>query len=219
MRVTSRSVPALEQALPQALLMTILCFLSPWKLGRAVRTCRSFHEIAAAVAISCASDRRLTITPPAQGEGWISALLTAEVRAGAQRLHSIASGIAHTLWLVHGILHSSGGDPQGVSDLSLLGYADNAQPSTMAVEQNGVPLDGSLHDVLMQPVRALASVCIVEIAAGLTHSLALSADSRVYSFGRNAYGQLGEPPGKYPYAHVELKRREKRRHCRSSEIS
>jgi alpha-tubulin suppressor-like RCC1 family protein len=41
------------------------------------------------------------------------------------------------------------------------------------------------------PVAAMAGVRVRSVAAGGFHSLALSLDGRVYSWGRNAEGQLG----------------------------
>jgi alpha-tubulin suppressor-like RCC1 family protein len=41
------------------------------------------------------------------------------------------------------------------------------------------------------PVAAMAGVHVVSVAAGFGHSLALSLDGRVYSWGDNTWGQLG----------------------------
>jgi alpha-tubulin suppressor-like RCC1 family protein len=44
---------------------------------------------------------------------------------------------------------------------------------------------------LPSPVVAMAEVRVRSLAAGLSHSLALSRDGRVYSWGENRHGQLG----------------------------
>jgi alpha-tubulin suppressor-like RCC1 family protein len=44
-------------------------------------------------------------------------------------------------------------------------------------------------------VAALARVRVRSVAAGLHHSLALGCDCRVYSWGRDGYGQLGHGDG------------------------
>jgi alpha-tubulin suppressor-like RCC1 family protein len=41
------------------------------------------------------------------------------------------------------------------------------------------------------PVAIMAEIRVQSVAAGFDHSLALSWDGRVYSWGENAYGQLG----------------------------
>ena len=51
---------------------------------------------------------------------------------------------------------------------------------------------GDCHDVFIpRPISAFAGIRIVKVAAGDTHSLAVTAGGLLYSFGRNANGQLG----------------------------
>jgi hypothetical protein len=53
---------------------------------------------------------------------------------------------------------------------------------------------GGVRGVALLPtvVTALAGVRVRSVAAGDDHSLALSWDGRVYSWGKNGYGQLGK---------------------------
>jgi hypothetical protein len=52
---------------------------------------------------------------------------------------------------------------------------------------------GDEHRIISAPtpVAAMARVRVRSVAAGYDHSLALSSDGRVYSWGENRYGQLG----------------------------
>ena len=45
--------------------------------------------------------------------------------------------------------------------------------------------------MLKQPIKAISGIEIVEVACGDTHTVAISAEGRLYSFGRNQNGQLG----------------------------
>jgi alpha-tubulin suppressor-like RCC1 family protein len=42
-----------------------------------------------------------------------------------------------------------------------------------------------------EPVAVVTGVSVLSVAAGAPHSLALSSDCQVYSWGKNDYGQLG----------------------------
>jgi alpha-tubulin suppressor-like RCC1 family protein len=44
----------------------------------------------------------------------------------------------------------------------------------------------------LAPVAALAGIRVLSVAADVSHSLALSSDGRVYSWGYNEHGQLGQ---------------------------
>jgi alpha-tubulin suppressor-like RCC1 family protein len=55
----------------------------------------------------------------------------------------------------------------------------------------GRPRDGA--SVQQTPTQVLFLTCVVAIAAGGFHSLALRSDGTVWSFGRNDHGQLGRP--------------------------
>eukprot|EP00891_Asterochloris_glomerata_P007758 jgi/Astpho2/7758/Aster-07597 len=51
---------------------------------------------------------------------------------------------------------------------------------------------GDCSDVFLpQPIKAISGIEIVEVACGDTHTVAISAEGRLYSFGRNQNGQLG----------------------------
>ena len=51
---------------------------------------------------------------------------------------------------------------------------------------------GDCSDVFIpQPISAISGIEIVEVACGDTHTVAISAEGRLYSFGRNQNGQLG----------------------------
>lgn len=51
---------------------------------------------------------------------------------------------------------------------------------------------GDCNDVFIpQPIRALSGRSIVKVACGDTHTLAVTAEGELFSFGRNQNGQLG----------------------------
>jgi alpha-tubulin suppressor-like RCC1 family protein len=51
---------------------------------------------------------------------------------------------------------------------------------------------GDCNDVFLpRPIAALSGRSIVRVACGDTHTLATTAEGRLYSFGRNQNGQLG----------------------------
>ena len=51
---------------------------------------------------------------------------------------------------------------------------------------------GDCSDVFLpQPIKDISGLEIVEVACGDTHTVAISAEGRLYSFGRNQNGQLG----------------------------
>ena len=190
-------------ALPDVLLHSILQSVPLRYLGCAVQTCRRWHEAASAVVELHLAGRRLMLPcTPVAGEGWVAMLRMAE------QWSTISSYNTHTLWIVGGQLHSSGGDPMYVPsarpsdgpDLSLLGLREadrsieNPARWRPPTPQKGWIVDSSCprNDVVIRPVAALASVRVVEVATGATHSLALSDDGAVFAFGRNSFGQLGK---------------------------
>ena len=58
--------------------------------------------------------------------------------------------------------------------------------SSASLEASGI--DGKREPTL---VEALRGICVVEVAAGLNHTLARTADGRIFSWGGNEHGQIG----------------------------
>ena len=54
-------------------------------------------------------------------------------------------------------------------------------------------------------LRSLAGFHVIKLAAGKTHSLALTANSHIYSWGSNAYGQLGHKDQAYTPKRLRIK--------------
>ena len=51
---------------------------------------------------------------------------------------------------------------------------------------------GDIVDVFLpKPIPALSGIGVTRLACGDTHTLAMTADGRLFSFGRNENGQLG----------------------------
>ena len=110
-------------------------------------------------------------------ESWAALVDYAERVHRAQRPCPAAAGASHTLWLVDGALMASGDDAEGRGDKAALGIDCD---------------DGEQEPVYTPvPVPALQGVRVLEVAAGITHSLALASSGDVWSFGRNHRGQLG----------------------------
>ena len=59
------------------------------------------------------------------------------------------------------------------------------------VSFDGAAIDSSLHQLAPRPVLALHGVCIVQVASGASHVLALSDDGSVYAWGSARNGRLG----------------------------
>ena len=77
----------------------------------------------------------------------------------------------------------------GLNSLGQLGYQRRL---TESGRQTGQPLETLIVPSAIQlPLRAGEKV--VKVAAGRTHSLALSSQGRVMSWGNNCYGQCGRP--------------------------
>lgn len=96
-------------------------------------------------------------------------------------VREIAAGGFHSLAVVDvpgvsGKVYGWGYNGYGQLGGGTLGLADSTLPVPVQLAANG-DLNG-----------------IVQVAAGGSHSLALSADGRVYAWGSNAYGQLGKDP-------------------------
>lgn len=90
----------------------------------------------------------------------------------------VACGATHTLVLTRtGAVFSVGCGAQGV-----LGHGDRENRSDAT------------------RVEALAAVPVGQIAAGDTHSLAVTVSGMVYSWGRNKHGQCGIPTRDFPHA-------------------
>lgn len=71
---------------------------------------------------------------------------------------------------------------------------DDGEVLSCGVGEYGRLGTGSTTDSLIpQSLETLANEDIVAIAAGSSHSLALTANGRIYSWGRNDMGQLGQP--------------------------
>ena len=89
---------------------------------------------------------------------------------------NIAAGGFHSLAVVDGEVRSWGYNGAGqLGDNSL---TDKTVPTPVLSIGSGNP-----------PITGIA-----DVAAGGTHSLALTTDGRVYAWGSNAYGQLGSDP-------------------------
>ena len=158
--------------LPEPLVAHALARLCAHDLAQAARACRLLRAAAADAATArVRSERRGGPEPPTR------ALRRTEVCMRP----TVASGCVHTLWVVGGTLHASGSDPQLRADLSHLGLT-----ASEAGVRRGI--------CTPTPVPRLSGVRIVEVAAGICHSLALGASGRVWAFGRSQYGQCGYGP-------------------------
>jgi hypothetical protein len=101
-------------------------------------------------------------------ESWVAYLARCVRQRRCREAPSIAAAELHSLFL----------DSAG----RLLAFGEGPEAGHGAVE--GVYFDPA-------PVAAMAGVRVRSVAAGLRHSLALTCDGRVYSWGKNSYGQLG----------------------------
>ena len=103
------------------------------------------------------------------GESWARLLRFVLMRvASGQRRLMISGGGNHSLVVKDGTLFSFGCGADGQ-----LGHGDTA------------------HQRRPKRVVALAKERVVSVAAGNSHSLALTAEGALFSFGRGAQGQLG----------------------------
>lgn len=162
--------------LPIALVGELLSHLSSHELAVAVR---------AAKLLSSAAAERYTDNP-----GSASARRRmSELSVSAQKPATVAAGVTHQLYIIAGRLHCSGHDPRAKysrSTTTVLGADQSDEEEGEAGEDEHQPFK---IDVLRS--RVLDSIQITEVAAGATHSLALSSARTVYSFGTNEFGQLG----------------------------
>lgn len=98
---------------------------------------------------------------------------TAATDPANARWAQVAAGTSHTLALTtDGQLYAWGANTEG--QLGLNGFTRHLQPAL-------VPL----------PAEA-AGTRWAQVAAGCSHTLALTADGRLYSWGHNVFGQLGD---------------------------
>ena len=103
------------------------------------------------------------------GESWARLLCFVLVRVAAgQQRHTIGAGALHSLVAKDGVLFSFGHGGKGQ-----LGHGDAA--------------------IQLQPkqVKALAKERVVGVAAGMAHSLVLTAEGALFSFGHGMLSQLG----------------------------
>ena len=178
--------------LPSALIAEVLSHLNAADMANAICSCRCIlSTVSEAVHArlmreSLPMPNLLGISPSAATR----VLRMCEVREKDQRFCIAAVGVTHHLWVVDGQLLASGLDPEdGSSASTVLGVEEEEEEDTSAFEHrisNGA--------IVVSAVRGcLTSIEVVEVAAGAVHSLVLSAAGAVYSFGRNSFGQLGEP--------------------------
>ena len=173
--------------LPTALLSEVLSHLDAAELAVAIQTSRMLRDASRdAASTRC---RALKLPAPPASEQWRASVLLrmSETRATHQALCKSAVGFSHQLFIAGQTLYSSGVDPETARrrNSSVLGH----QPD------DDEPLGEENEDTdpfIISPVRALAAIQVVEVAAGVVHSLALTESGAVYSMGRNSFGQLGE---------------------------
>ena len=202
---TKRHSFAEMDRLPSALLSEVLSHLCGRELAVAAQTSQQLRAAAAdAARLRCLALRLPLSELPDSPWSASAALRYVELL----RRRTIAAGITHTLWCIHGRLFASGSDANWKNDLSALGFASEQEakeaiaqrpPSDPSVGADEGPDPGSdlvnlpnkIGIGYMAPVLSLAAVRIVEVATGSSHSLAVTSEGTVYSFGSNEYGQLG----------------------------
>ena len=185
--------------LPASLISEVLSNLTAAELAIALRAAKLVSDHACDAAFT--RMMKLSLPKPAGQQtsvvGARASLLLrmSEVRAEAQAFNQIAIGVTHYLLVVGARLHSCGLDPE---------IEDHVQASRSVVlgidgdegeeedDEHEEPQCEAAKSMVVLPVRKLAAISVVEVAAGSVHSLALSASGAVFSFGRNSFGQLGE---------------------------
>lgn len=79
-----------------------------------------------------------------------------------------------------------------LGSLHTLILTDDGEVLSCGSGEHGRLGDGLSDDVVTpQPIEALANEDVIQIAAGKSHSLALTSTGKIYSWGRNHEGQLG----------------------------
>ena len=173
---TPLSVLQTFDALPPELLVSVLVCGSTYDLGRMSCTCSSFRalvEVALRQRAGLCSERDAELP---EGEvSWTQLLLWRERRRrpcgkvlAAGRMHSAFAD-------AEGRLLTCGTDGDGHG---FLGHGDEV-------------VDGSISAPLPLESLGWPLVRIVAVAAHTMHSLALSADGAVFSFGQGRCGKLG----------------------------
>ena len=161
-------------SLPHAIIDEIIGYLSFLQIGSEASTCRFF-----AVRVLHAAEARrqrlgLTHVPvPARGEPVLCSYRLAEALATRQAAAqcSLGAGEKHSLLVLRGTVQSWG------SGLHLGHEAAVDNPSLLYPTPT--------------PIRALDGVGVVAVSAGLSHSVALTADGQAWSWGYQGQGALG----------------------------
>jgi alpha-tubulin suppressor-like RCC1 family protein len=121
-----------------------------------------------------------SMRPMGCSESWVAYLARCARQRRCREATPIAASLTHTLFV----------DPN--SRLLACGYRA-ATGDGDAVLDTFLPLvDAESVTFLPTPVAAMAGVWVRSIDAGYASSLALGWDGRVYSWGRNKHGQLGQ---------------------------
>ena len=183
--------------LPSEVLLAIMASLPPHAVGLLDSTSRRFHGCpapASLVAIACRTRLRALqsngyLASP-HNESWATALAVAEgQQCNAQS--TVAAGVDHTLLVVHGKVAACGSNGQGRCGL------EQDKPSFK-----------------MQWIAALCHIKVASVAAGGSHSLAVSVDGKLFSWGYGAGGKLGHgdeldraTPTEVTQARTEIRRR------------
>ena len=180
--------------LPASLISEVLSNLTAAELAIALRAAKFVSDHACDAAFT--RMMKLSLPKPAGQQtsvvGARASLLLrmSEVRAEAQAFNQIAIGVTHYL-LVVGARLLRGLIRLRITSRSLVVLGIDGDEGEED-DEHEEPQCEAAKSMVVLPVRKLAAISVVEVAAGSVHSLALSASGAVFSFGRNSFGQLGE---------------------------
>ena len=108
--------------------------------------------------------------------------LRVQGRLAHERVRQASAGSVHSVVVTE------------AGELFTMGYNGEGR---LGLASNALKVDGSPnapeHRCKREPtlVEALRGIPVVEVAAGLDHTLARTADGRIFSWGSNAHGQTG----------------------------
>jgi len=193
--------PILLQILPTELLSEVLTHLDTYDLARLAATCRLLWRDAPtppprpmpllrpmgpveAELRRRASARGLRIVSclPEGALSWVPYLLKRALRDALGREDPLAAGNGFSLFIDAGRLLSCGSENIGVHGPHLLlGHDWGTDINPAAPRYIGPPT----------LVPSMQGKCVVSVAAGEHHCLALSREGEVYSWGDGQYGSLG----------------------------
>lgn len=204
--------------LPETLIVEILCLLSPRDLARLDQTCKFVHGVLVEQAVRERALRRLLHVPSRDAARPAASQLLhhAEMRG----LGLISAGTSHCCAVdpQSGTVYTWGGDVRHA-----LWQSDPADHKLWGTEADSVPADlcaylgqgpGAVAHQPAEPIsaRAVDVPRVVAVAAGSTHSLALTDCGAVYVWGRRADVDDEEEDGgskrDVPYALLGTCRRE-----------